>query len=103
MVITDAVTRLVEGVISADSIEDETFENGLLEYPQYTKPVEYDGKTVPEVLLSGHHENIRKFRLYESLKKTLQLRPDLLENRELTAEESRMLEQIREELAAEEK
>ena len=103
MVITDAITRLVEGVISADSIEDETFENGLLEYPQYTKPVEYDGKTVPEVLLSGHHENIRKFRLYESLKKTLLLRPDLLENRELTAEESRMLQQIREELASEEK
>ena len=80
MVITDAVTRLVDGVISADSTRDETFENGLLEYPQYTKPVEYDGKTVPEVLLSGHHENIRKYRLYESLKKTYLQRKDLLEN-----------------------
>ena len=99
MVVTDAVTRLVEGVISADSTRDETFENGLLEYPQYTKPVEYEGKKVPDVLLSGHHENIRKFRLYESLKKTYLQRPDLLENREFTAEEEKMLRQIREELS----
>ena len=98
MVITDAVTRLVEGVITAESTEDETFENGLLEYPQYTRPVEYDGKVVPEVLLSGHHENIRRFRLYESLKKTYLNRPDLLENREFTAEEELMLQQIKSEL-----
>ena len=98
MVITDAVTRLVEGVITAESTVDETFENGLLEYPQYTRPVDFEGKVVPEVLLSGHHENIRKFRLYESLKKTLINRPDLLENRELTDEEARMLEDIRIEL-----
>ena len=102
MVVTDAVTRLVDGVISADSTVDETFENGLLEYPQYTKPVEYEGKKVPDVLLSGHHENIRKFRLYESLKKTYLRRPDLLENREFTAEEEKMLRQIREELSKEE-
>ncbi|MBQ2214314.1 MAG: tRNA (guanosine(37)-N1)-methyltransferase TrmD, partial [Erysipelotrichaceae bacterium] len=98
MVITDAVTRLVEGVITAESTVDETFENGLLEYPQYTRPVDFEGKVVPEVLLSGHHENIRKFRLYESLKKTLINRPDLLENRELTDEEARILEDIRIEL-----
>ncbi len=98
MVITDAVTRLVEGVITAESTEDETFENGLLEYPQYTKPVEYDGNKVPDVLLSGHHENIRKFRLYESLKKTYLQRPDLLVNREFTAEEKWMLEDIELEL-----
>ena len=98
MVITDAVTRLVEGVITAESTVDETFENGLLEYPQYTRPVDFEGKVVPEVLLSGHHENIRKFRLYESLKKTLINRPDLLKNRELTDEEARMLEDIRIEL-----
>ena len=102
MVVTDAVTRLVDGVISADSTVDETFENGLLEYPQYTKPVEYEGKKVPDVLLSGHHEKIRKFRLYESLKKTYLRRPDLLENREFTAEEEKMLRQIREELSEEE-
>lgn len=95
MVVTDAVTRLVGGVITAESTVDETFENGLLEYPQYTKPVEYDGKKVPDVLLSGHHENIRKYRLYESLKKTYLLRPDLLENRDFTAEEERMLDDIK--------
>ena len=94
MVVTDAVTRLVRGVITQESTEDESFENGLLEYPQYTKPVDYDGYVVPEVLLSGHHENIRKFRLYESLKKTLELRPDLLEKKELTEEEKKMLNRI---------
>ena len=102
MVITDAVTRLVDGVISADSTRDETFENGLLEYPQYTHPVEYDGKKVPDVLLSGHHENIRKYRLYESLKKTYLLRPDLLESRSFTAEEEKMLDDIKLELKNEE-
>lgn len=95
MVVTDAITRLVGGVITAESTVDETFENGLLEYPQYTKPVEYDGKKVPDVLLSGHHENIRKYRLYESLKKTYLLRPDLLENRNFTVEEERMLDDIK--------
>ncbi len=98
MVITDAVTRLVEGVISEGSTVEETFENDLLEYPQYTKPVEYDGMKVPDVLLSGHHENIRKYRLYESLKKTLLQRPDLLEKHSFTAEEKRMLEDIKLEL-----
>ncbi|MBR2544709.1 MAG: tRNA (guanosine(37)-N1)-methyltransferase TrmD [Erysipelotrichaceae bacterium] len=98
MVVTDAITRLVDGVISADSTRDETFENGLLEYPQYTKPVEYDGKKVPDVLLSGHHENIRKYRLYESLKKTYLNRRDLLEKRDFTDEERKMLEKIKEEI-----
>lgn len=60
MVIADAVTRLVPGVITEESHLDESFENGLLEYPQYTRPVDYEGHTVPEVLLSGHHENIRE-------------------------------------------
>ena len=95
MVITDAIVRLVDGVITQASHEDESFENGLLEYPQYTHPVEYDGKTVPEVLLSGHHENIRKFRLKESLRKTLRYRPDLLENYELNKEEVKFLNEIK--------
>lgn len=94
MVLTDSVVRLVEGVITSESTEDESFENGLLEYPQYTRPVDYEGHLVPEVLLSGHHENIRKYRLYESLKKTRQCRPDLLENRKFTAEEEKMLDKI---------
>ena len=101
MVITDAVTRLVEGVITEESTIDESFENDLLEYPQYTKPVEYDGKSVPDVLLSGHHENIRKYRLYESLKKTYLQRPDLLEKHQFTSEEAMMLEDIRLELEGE--
>jgi tRNA (guanine37-N1)-methyltransferase len=102
MVITDTLTRLVEGVITADSIVDESFENGLLEYNQYTRPEEYDGKKVPEVLLSGHHENIRKYRLRESLKLTYLNRPDLLENREMSKEEERMLEDIKLELQEQE-
>lgn len=97
MVITDAVTRLVPGVITEESHLDESFENGLLEYPQYTRPVDYEGHTVPEVLLSGHHENIRKFRLKESLRLTLRVRPDLLENRNFTKEERKLLDEVLEE------
>ena len=97
MVIADAVTRLVPGVITEESHLDESFENGLLEYPQYTRPVDYEGHTVPEVLLSGHHENIRKFRLKESLRLTLRVRPDLLENRNFTREEQKLLDEVLEE------
>ena len=79
MVITDAVTRLLHGAIREASHEDDSFSDGLLEYPQYTKPAEYDGSKVPEVLLSGHHENIRKYRLEEQIKRTRERRPDLLE------------------------
>ena len=66
MVISDAVIRLLDGVILEDSHADDSFEHGLLEYPQYTRPIEYDGKRVPDVLLSGHHANIRKWRLKQS-------------------------------------
>ena len=94
MVLSDAIIRLLPGVISSDSIIEESFEQGLLEYPQYTLPAEYEGQKVPEVLMSGHHENIRKWRLKHALKKTLKQRPDLLENRSLTKEEVRFLEEI---------
>ncbi len=97
MVISDAIIRLVDGVILSDSHEDDSFENGLLEYPQYTRPVEYDGLKVPEVLLSGHHENIRKWRLKESLRKTLHQRPDLLAKRTLNREEAQLMEEIKQE------
>ena len=97
MVVTDALTRLVKGVITEDSTIYESFENGLLEHPQYTRPVEFEGKEVPEILLSGHHENIRKFNLKASLRKTLKYRPDLLEKKELSEEEKSMLREIREE------
>lgn len=96
MAVSDAVIRLIDGVITQESHEDDSFSNGLLEYPHYTRPRVYEGKEVPEVLLSGHHENIRKFRLEKSLEKTLRIRPDLLENREFTKEESKILEKIKE-------
>lgn len=98
MTISDALIRLVDGVITTQSHEDDSFENGLLEYPQYTRPIEYDGKCVPEVLLSGHHENIRKWRLKESLRKTMLKRPDLLEKRSFTKEEKQFFDEISEEI-----
>lgn len=97
LVISDALIRLVDGVIRKDSHEDDSFENGLLEYPQYTRPIDFEGKKVPDVLLSGHHENIRKWRLKESLRKTLKRRPELLDNREFSKEEVKMLDEIKSE------
>lgn len=97
MVISDAVIRLVEGVITKDSHEDDSFSNGLIEYPHYTRPFDFEGDTVPDVLLSGHHENVRKFRLEESLRRTYLKRPDLLEMKELNKEEAQMLQKIKEE------
>lgn len=80
MVLIDSVSRYVEGVLSEDSTKEESFSNNLLEYPQYTRPEEFRGKRVPEVLLSGHHENIKKWREQKSLEITKQKRPDLLDN-----------------------
>jgi len=79
MVITDSVTRLIDGVIEKESYENDTFENNLLDYPVYTHPKEYRGMSVPDVLLSGHHENIKKWRYEEQVKRTKERRPDLLE------------------------
>ncbi len=78
MVLIDSVSRYIEGVITKESIEEESFSNNLLEYPQYTRPEEFMGRKVPEVLLSGHHENIRKWRYKKQLEITKQKRPDLL-------------------------
>ena len=80
MVLIDSVSRYVDGVITKESVEEESFSNGLLEYPQYTRPEIFLDKRVPEVLLSGHHENIRKWREEKSLEITRHNRPDLLEN-----------------------
>ena len=79
MVLIDSVSRYVEGVLSEDSTKEESFSNNLLEYPQYTRPEEFRGRKVPEVLISGHHENIKKWREQKSLEVTKQKRPDLLE------------------------
>ena len=79
MVLIDSVSRYVDGVITKESIEEESFSNNLLEYPQYTRPEEFMGMKVPEVLISGHHENIRKWRFEKQLEITKKKRPDLLE------------------------
>lgn len=91
-VMIDATVRLMPDVLGKKaSHEDDSFSSGLLEYPQYTRPEDFRGLKVPEVLMSGHHENIRKWRLRESLSKTLRLRPDLLAQYELTSEEADIL------------
>ena len=78
MVLIDSVSRYIDGVITKESVEEESFSNGLLEYPQYTRPEVFMNRKVPEILLSGHHENIKKWREEESLRITRQKRPDLL-------------------------
>lgn len=95
--IIDSIARLVPGVISDESIVGESFTMGLLEYPQYTRPYEYDGKKVPDVLVSGHQANIKKWQRYQSLKKTYEVRPELLGNIALTNEDIKMLEEIKNE------
>ena len=80
MVVIDAVSRLVPGVLNnKESAETESFENGLLEYPQYTRPVEFEGMRVPDILLSGHHGNVDAWRLEKSVERTKKYRPDLYE------------------------
>ena len=78
MVLIDCVSRYIEGVLNQDSIKEESFSNGLLEYPQYTRPEVFEGEKVPEVLLSGNHQNIDKWRKEKSLEITKNKRPDLL-------------------------
>ena len=97
-VIIDSVSRLVSGVIADDSTVNESFSMGLLEYPQYTRPQEFDGYKVPDILLSGHHANISKWQRYEALKKTYMVRPELLDKVELSKEDLKMLEKIKEEV-----
>ncbi len=99
MVMSDAIIRLVDGVITKESHEDDSFSDGLLEYPHYTRPHEYNGMSVPEVLTSGHHENIRKWRLKESIRRTLVKRPDLLKGRTFTKEELKLLNEVSDEIS----
>lgn len=95
MVLTDCVARFIPGVLgSAESPEEESFSDGLLEYPQYTRPRELNGMEVPEVLLSGDHARIKAWRRQESLKATRRFRPDLLEKAELTPKEKKWLEEL---------
>ena len=101
MVIIDGILRLLDEGISSDSLKEESYNNNLLEYPQYTRPYEYDGVKVPDVLASGNHEKIRQYNLKQSLKETLLYRPDLLEKHRFTKEETKLLKEIKDELAKE--
>ncbi|MFA5513949.1 MAG: tRNA (guanosine(37)-N1)-methyltransferase TrmD [Sphaerochaetaceae bacterium] len=94
MAIVDAIYRLVDGVISDRSLLEESFENGLLEYPHYTRPETYCSISVPEVLLSGHHKEIEKWRLTKRLEKTLINRTDLLEKAPLGSQEKKILKEL---------
>ena len=94
MVLIDSVSRYVEGVLKDGSTTEESFSQGLLEYPQYTRPEVFEGQQVPEVLRSGNHQMIDKWRREQSLKRTLEKRPDLLEEVDLSDEDKKILEKI---------
>ena len=95
MVLIDSVSRYVEGVLKDYSTTEESFSQGLLEYPQYTRPEVFEEKQVPEVLRSGNHQMIDKWRREQSLKRTLEKRPDLLEKVDLSDEDKKILEKIK--------
>ena len=98
MMLMDAALRLIPGVLGdADSAGQDSFANGLLDCPHYTRPIEFQGMTVPAVLRSGNHALIAEWRLEQALRRTLQRRPDLLAGRALTPEESRLLQKIQQE------
>lgn len=95
MVMIDAVSRLIPGVLHNDaSAEFESFQDNLLEYPQYTRPEEWHGKKVPEILLSGHHANVEKWRREQSVIRTALRRPDLLEKAELSEKEKELVKTL---------
>ncbi len=95
MALIDSVSRYVDGVLTEESLDSESFSNGLLEYPQYTRPEVFDGVRVPDVLLSGHHENIRKWRREKSLENTFNKRPELLEYVELSKSDKDYIEKLK--------
>ena len=94
MAISDAIIRLLDGAISDVSLEEETFTDNLLEYPQYTEPKEFDGHVVPDILYTGNHEAIEKYRRKESLRITRKYRPDLFEKHELTKQDEKLLKEL---------
>ena len=94
LVVIDAVIRLLPGAIDDASTEEESFADGLLEYPQYTRPPSFEGRDVPSILVSGDHGAVRTWRLRESLRRTRDRRPDLLEGRTVSPEERRLLEEL---------
>ena len=94
MAIADSVIRLIDGAIAEESIIEETFENGLLEYPQYTEPYDFEGEKIPQILYSGNHKAIEKWRRKQSLKLTREKRPDLFAKMVLSKEDLKLLEEL---------
>lgn len=95
LIVADSVSRMLKGVLSDDEcFEDESHYSSLLEYPQYTHPSQWNGREVPEVLLSGHHENVNVWRREQSLKRTYERRPDMLENAELTEKDKQFINKL---------
>lgn len=96
LILADSISRMLPGVLAEDAaFEEESHYNSLLEYPQYTRPYEWHGKKVPDVLLSGHHANINKWRREQSLRRTYERRPDLLETAELDKKDKQFLESLK--------
>ena len=95
LVVVDAVSRLIPGVVGdGQSVEEDSFSRGLLDYPHYTRPAEYAGQRVPDVLLSGHHADVRRWRKRTALERTLERRPDLIEHAALDDEDRELLDEI---------
>lgn len=96
LILADSISRMLDGVLSNDEcFEEESHYNSLLEYPQYTHPAVWNGREVPEVLLSGHHQNVDKWRRKQSIKRTNERRPDMLENAELTKDDLKYIEELK--------
>ena len=96
LILADSISRMLDGVLSNDEcFEEESHYNSLLEYPQYTHPAMWNGREVPEVLLSGHHQNVDKWRRKQSIKRTYERRPDMLENAELSKEDLKYIEELK--------
>lgn len=94
MVISDSIIRLIDGAIASESIVEESFENGLLEYPQYTEPFDYNGDKIPDILYSGNHTAINKWRQKQSLKLTKELRKDLFDQYKFTKEDIKLIKEL---------
>lgn len=96
LILADSISRMLDGVLSNDEcFEEESHYNSLLEYPQYTHPAVWNGREVPEILLSGHHQNVDKWRRKQSIKRTYERRPDMLENAELTKKDLKYIEELK--------
>ena len=96
LIVIDAVSRLVPGVVGdQESVEQDSFAQGILDHPHYTRPAEFEGRRVPDVLLSGHHAEVRRWRMKQALRRTLERRPDLIDEGVLTREQRDLLDEVK--------